>query len=157
MHKNSILIHLVACVIFAAAALSLTGCGSNEHAEINKQFSGVDVALGMSDKKIVAKFGEGEVSPCVAGYERNFPEKNLNIGFNQDAKTVRRITLKSDKYSWAEIKSGQTVKQGQNRLTSLGFKQEAGSKVKYLKEDYRVTLTSFKGEIIDEIVIEIKQ
>ena len=157
MRKSSTLIYLVVCVIFVVATLSLTGCGRNEHTEINKQFSGVDVELGISDKKVVDKLGEGEVSPCVAGYERNYPDTKLNIGFDQSAKTVRRITLKSDKYSWAEIKSGQTVKQGQNRLTSLGFKQEAGSKVKYLKEDYRVTLTSFKGEIIDEIVIEIKQ
>lgn len=157
MRKKLNLAKLFPLLVLIFFALFVGGCAKNQHAEINKLFKGVDVSLGMSDKDAVAKLGEGEVSPCVAGYERNYPRASLNVGFNQETQTVRRITLKNAQYSWGTIHVGDSIQKASNYLSSIGFRAEQNSRVKFIKEGYRVTLTSFRGEKVDEIVVEIKQ
>lgn len=146
---------VVAVVLLVVSGLA--GCKSDPYAATNELINAESIYLGQSDADVQkALGGEGEVAPCVAGYERGYDEKALNIGFDQEKATARRITMKDAKYSFDGISPTMTMEEGASLLTEKDFEPEAGSKSRFVKEGIRVILKSIKGEVIDEVTVEIQ-
>lgn len=148
---------LVLLLAIAIGTSSLIGCASSPYDEVNASIATEGVSLGMADQDVVSMLdGEGEVAPCVQGYERSYPDLNLVVGFDQESSKVRRITAKAPEQSILGVSPGFSVEEAVEALSQQAFALEEGSKSKYLKDDLRVTLTSFDEVSVAEVTIEVR-
>lgn len=154
MRKISLVVALALLLVVGGG---LAGCKSDPYASTNELINAESIYLGQSDADVQkALGGEGEIAPCVAGYERDYDAKALNIGFDQEQTTVRRVTMKDAKYSFDGISPTMTMEEGTSLLVEKDFEPEAGSKSRFLKDGIRIILKSIKGEVIDEVTVEIQ-
>lgn len=144
-------------VIVIAAVLAV-GCSSTSsaHKEVNDGIVARDVVLDQKDADVVKAHGEGEVAPCVMGYERGYKDLGMVVGFHQDTERVRRVTVKDPTLSILGITPGASMGEATAALVADGFVAEGDSTSKFLRDDLRVTLTTFDSETIDEVTIEVR-
>lgn len=138
--------------------LTLAGCSNSNDSfiekEVNPNIDVFAVKMLMDEKSVHEAIGaEGEKAMCVYGYEYDYSDKLINIGFNSDAKLVRRVSSKNPETSIYGIKPGMELTKAYKIITSNGFKKD--SKYKFSKDNVILSITSMKGTNADGIAIEI--
>jgi len=83
----------------------------------------------MMDEKVVQeKLGPGEKAMCLYGYEYDYTDKDINVGFDAKTKQVRRITTKNPETSICGIKPETALSDADKTIASQGFKESDDSK-----------------------------
>lgn len=126
--------------------------------EINPKISVKGLKLLMPEQEVFKILGaKGEEAPCVYGYEHDYQDLNLNIGFRNDNRRVRRVTVSDEQGTIFGVSRGMTVAEGKKILIDQGFRQDETSAYKFVINDYViVTLKSIQGSIVDGVSIETK-
>jgi len=151
---------LNAAVLLISLMFILAGCNSKTDSfinEVNSQINVLGVNLNMPESEVLKIVGSsGERAMCVYGYEYEFKDKQINIGFNSNTEKSRRITSKNSETSIYGIKPGISLEEAYSIVEQNGFKKSEDSKYKFYKENIILTLISMKGINADGITIEIK-
>ncbi|MBB6444143.1 hypothetical protein [Bacillus benzoevorans] len=92
---------------------------------------------------------------CMYGYEYEYGQSHVNIGFNSETTMVRKVTKKNPDTSIYGIVPGTELKEVYKIIDSHGFSKSESSKYVFYKENIRLTLISMKGTLADGVTIEI--
>jgi len=151
---------LNATLLLITLLFVLTGCKSKTDSfinEVNSQINVLGVNLNMPESEVHKIVGSsGERAMCVYGYEYEFMDKQINVGFNSNTEKTRRITTKNPETSIYGIKPGVSLEEAYSIIEQNGFKKSDDSKYIFYKENIILTLISMKGINADGITIEIK-
>ncbi|MBP1743163.1 MAG: hypothetical protein H6Q58_141 [Firmicutes bacterium] len=155
---KKIVLALISVMLLSAAVMS--GCGNSVSSfikdEINPKIEVMGIGLGMSEEEVFKLAGsDGEKALCTQGYEYAYSDKKLNIGFNSETSTVRRITTKNQDTSVFGIKPGMTIDEAFSKIEGSGFSKDADSNYKFHKENITLTVLSMEGTLADGVTIEI--
>lgn len=124
--------------------------------KINTQIDALGIKLLMPEKQVAELIGyKGKYAMCISGYEYDYNNSGLNVGFNINTDKVRRITITNDKNSIYGIHKGMTLKQARAILIGNQFAVEKDSTSNFTKENLRITVISMKGTNVDGITVEI--
>lgn len=139
-------------------SILLTGCTSAAESFINEVNSNVNVLgvkLNMKEEQVKTLNGS-DVSkdPCILGYEFNYVDKLINVGFKNEDNTVRRITTKNPETSVYGIKPGASLDEAFKKVTEAGFTKDSSSKYKFHKNNILLTILSMEETLADGITIE---
>lgn len=159
--KNNTVRRFTYAVFLILIFISVSGCSSSSDSYINKQVNPqIDVfgvKLMMDEAKAKELLGgQGEKAMCVYGYEYEYADKDINIGYDSKSNQVRRITSKNPETLVLGIKPGAKLAEVYKILAANGFKESAESKYKYSKENIIISIISMKSTNADGITIEIK-
>jgi len=140
--------------------LTVSGCNGSSNSfidkEVNPQIDVFGVKLMMDEAKVNDLLGtNGEKAMCVYGYEYDYADKEINIGYNAESSQVRRITSKNPETSIYGVKPGAKLAEAKKVLSANGFKKSANSKYKFSKENVNFSIISMKGTKADGLTIEI--
>jgi predicted small secreted protein len=146
--------------VLLLASLVLTGCGNSASTfikdKINPNIDVLGIQLGMTEEEVFKLAGsDGEKALCTQGYEYAYSEKKLNIGFNSETKTVRRVTTKNPDTTIFGIKPGMTVGEAFTKIDGIGFTKDSVSNYKFHNENVTLTVLSMDGAQADGVIIEI--
>jgi predicted small secreted protein len=146
--------------VLLLASLIFTGCGNSASAfikdKINPNIDVLGIQLGMTEEEVFKLAGsDGEKALCTQGYEYSYSEKKLNIGFNSETKTVRRVTTKNPDTDLFGIKPGMTVGEAFAKIDGIGFTKDSVSNYKFHKENVTLTILSMNDTLADGVSIEI--
>jgi len=146
--------------ILLLSAVLMSGCGSSVSSliknDINPKIDVLGIKLGMTEDEVFKLAGtNGEKALCTQGYEYSYEDKKLNIGFNSETKTVRRVTTKNPETSIFGIKPGMTAEEAFAKAAEGGFTKDANSNVKFHRENITLTVISMDGTLADGVIIEI--
>lgn len=138
----------------------LAGCGNNSEAfiteEVNPQIKVFDVQLNMAEPDVHEAIPtKGEEAMCIYGYEYEYEDSLVNIGFDGETNKVRRVTTKNPATSIYGIVPGATLAEANQILDSHGFSKSEDSKYMFYKENIRLTLISMKSSHADGVIVEI--
>lgn len=138
----------------------MTGCGNSVSTfiknDINPNINVLGIKLGMTEEEVFKLAGsDGEKALCTQGYEYAYSDKKLNIGFDADTKTVRRITTKNPETSLFGITPGITAEEAFSKIQGSGFTKDSASDYKFHKENITLTVLSMEGNLADGLTIEI--
>ncbi len=158
-NKLTLLFKWAALVLIMATVV--TGCGSSTspiiEKEVNPNINVLGIKLGMAEAKVHESAGsQGEKAMCIYGYEYEYADKLINVGFQSDKGTVRRVTTKNPNTSIYGIKPGIELAEAYARITANGFTRDDISKYKFYKDNIIFSIISMKGTNADGISIEIK-
>lgn len=137
-----------------------TGCAGSSDSliekEVNPQIDVYGVKIYMDEQKVHESVGsQGERAMCVYGYEYEYADKDINIGFNAETKQVRRVGTKNPETSIYGIKPGVDLETAYKALETNGFAKDEDSKYVFRKENVIFTITSMKGTNADGLTIEL--
>lgn len=149
---------LISALLLSAAVM--TGCGNSVSTfiknDINPNINVLGIKLGMTEEEVFKLAGtDGEKALCTQGYEYAYSGKQLNIGFDTDTKTVRRITTKNPTTSVFGIAPGMTAEEAFSKIQGSGFTKDSASDYKFHKENITITVLSMEGTLADGLTIEI--
>jgi hypothetical protein len=138
----------------------LTGCGNGDDAfiseEVNPQINVFNVQIDMDESDVHKSIPtNGEKAMCVYGYEYEYGQSLVNIGFNSETERVRRVTTKNPDTSIYGIVPGTVLGEAYKLIDSHGFSKSESSKYIFYKENIRLTLISMKGTHADGVTVEI--
>ena len=138
----------------------VTGCGNAEDAfiseEVNPQINVFNVQIHMNESDVQEAIPtKGEKAMCVYGYEYEYADSLVNIGFNSETEKVRRVTTKNPDTSIYGIVPGTELEEAYKIIDSQGFSKSESSKYIFYKENIRLTITSMKGTHADGVTVEI--
>lgn len=141
-------------------ATVLAGCGSSTDSfivkEVNPSIDVFGIKLNMPESKVHESAGsKGEKAMCIYGYEYDYADKLINIGFKSDKGTVRRITTKNPDTSIYGIKPGTELANANAQISATGFVKDDSSNYKFHKDNIIITIISMKDTYADGITIEI--
>lgn len=122
----------------------------NEHIQVGA------LKLGMSEEdvfEILKTHPEKEM--CVYGYEFNFVDEGLNLGFRVDHHTLRRITVKNDTDQLYGVHTKMAMNEAESLILEAGFTPDDLVKNRFKMEDVYFTIVSKKGTLVDQISVEI--
>ncbi len=126
------------------------------YAQLNKHIEAKGIQLGMNPNDVFAILGdEVDQDMCVYGYEYNYVDYGLNIGFRLDDDTVRRITLYSPKYSIFDLKVGDTLENARRVGLEQGFVEDSKVNGRMYMGNIYFTPVSKKGLHVDQLIIEV--
>jgi len=159
--KNSRIRSVASTILLFLIALSVSACSGSSASfitkEVNPQIDVFGVQLMMDEAKVKGLLGDqGEKAMCVYGYEYEYADKDINIGYNSKSNQVRRITSKNPETSIFGIKPGTKLAEAYQVLAANGFIESADSKYKYSKENIIISIISMKSTNADGITIEIE-
>ena len=142
-------------------AIGLAGCGSSASSfiekEANPNINVLGIKLDMAEAKVHELTGvQGEKAMCIYGYEYEYADKLINVGFKSDKGTVRRVTTKNPDTSIYGIKPGTELAEAYSKINANGFTRDDISKYKFYKDNIIFSIISMKGTNADGISIEIK-
>ena len=114
----------VMTLVALSALLVLAGCtGKVEPDKLNSQIDVFDVKL-LSDIDYTEINGVVSTKePCLHGYERNFEDLDVIIGYGFDNK-IRKITTLNSGTSLFGIKPGMSFEEGKTKIIKAGFKDQ---------------------------------
>lgn len=146
--------------IILIMTIYLVGCGSSVDSfivkEVNPNIDVLGIKLNMPEAKAHESAGsKGEKAMCVNGYEYEYADKLINIGFKSDQGTVRRITTKNPNTSIYGIKPGTELVNAYAQIDANGFIKDASSNYKFHKDNIILAIISMKDTYADGITIEI--
>lgn len=155
---KKIVLALISALLLSAAVM--TGCGNSVSSfiknDINPNINVLGIKLGMTEEEVFKLAGsDGEKALCTQGYEYAYSGKKLNIGFDTETKTVRRVTTKNPATSIFGITPGMTAEESFSKLQGKGFTKDAVSNYKFHKENISITVLSMEGTLADGVIIEI--
>lgn len=137
----------------------LTGCENSNDAfikEVNSNINVLGVKLNMKEDQVKTLVGaQVTKEPCVSGYEFNYEDKFVNIGFKNEEGTVRRITTKNADTSIYGIKPGTTLEDAFAKVKEAGFANDSNSKYKFHKNNIILTVLSMKETNADGVTLEL--
>ena len=146
-------------MIGIALFIITTGCSATEKtyaSEANPSIAVEDLKLLMTEDEVFEILGtDGEHAPCVYGYEYNYDEKGINVGFRNGKSTLRRITFRKGQGSIYGIALGDTIESAKDKLKKAGLQSDDTSDFTFYVEDIYVSLLSKEGTDVDGITIEI--
>lgn len=157
MLKNKI---LYTSLIVLLTMTILTACGNSESAfisdEVNPQIDVYGVQIYMPEEEVHSVVPtKGEEAQCIYGYEYQYEDSLVNIGFNSETEKVRRVTTKNPDTSIYGVVPGTELAEAYKAMESNGFTKSDTSDYMFYKEDIRITLISMKGTLADGIIVEI--
>lgn len=121
----------------------------------NTQLAVDHIKLWMSEEDVFNLIKDRpQEEMCVYGYEFNFEDRQINLGFRMDDHTLRRITTKNPVDSLYGIQIGMDVATAKELIQSYGFSQDT-QKNRYKNDDLFFTIGSKQGQIVDFLIIEI--
>lgn len=158
-NKTTLLYGWVSLIIIIAAFAA--GCGNSTTSfidkEVNPNINVLGVKLDMAEAKAnELAGGHGEKAMCIYGYEYEYNDKHINIGFKSDKGTVRRITTKNADTTIYGIKPGTELNDAYSKINANGFTGDNTTKYKFYKDNIFLSIISMKGTNADGITIEIK-
>jgi len=141
--------------------LTISGCTKSSDSfiekQVNPQIEVFGVKLMMDEAKVNELLGsKGEKAMCVYGYEYDYTDDGINIGYSSKSNQVRRITSKNPETSIYGIKPGMELAKAYKTLSANGFKESNESKYVYSKENIIFSIISMKSTNADGLTIEIK-
>jgi hypothetical protein len=111
--------------------------------EVNPNIDVLGIKLNMPESKVHEFAGpKGEKAMCVYGYEYEYEDKLINIGFKSDKGTVRRITTKNPDTSIYGIMPGADLINAYTQVEANGFKKNDSSNYKSYKNNIIITIIS---------------
>jgi hypothetical protein len=123
--------------------------------QINSVLNTGKVLLGVEEYKIVDIMGgKGTEEPCIYGFEYQYPDKGITIGFDADKKLVRKIIFTNPGCSLYNIKTGMSVEEGGKILKDHKLVPVDNSPYRFKLKTVQVTLMSKEGKLIDGITVE---
>ncbi|TJX12942.1 hypothetical protein E9840_11435 [Tissierella creatinini] len=157
MLKNKFVCTILIVLLIMAV---LTACSSSESPfitdEVNPQIDVYGVQIYMPEEEVHKLIPtEGEEAQCIYGYEYQYEESLVNIGFNSDTKEVRRVSTKNPDTSIYGVVPGMELEEAYTIIDSHGFTKSETSEDMFYKENIRMTLISMKGTLADGIIVEI--
>jgi hypothetical protein len=155
--KNKFLLKLITTFMLLTV---LTGCKNAEDAfiteKVNPQIDVFGVEIFMDESKVHDAIPtKGEKAMCIYGYEYEYEQSKVNIGFNSQTNKVRRVTTKNPDTSIYGIVPGMELSEAYSIVDSNGFTKSENSKYIFYKENIRLTLVSMKGTHADGVILEI--
>ena len=142
------------------AVVMLWGCSSSDpflEEEINPNIDVLGIKLGMQEDQVHELAGSiGEKAMCINGYEYQYADKLINIGFTIDESKVRRVTTKNPDTSIFGIQPGMELAAAAAQLDQFGFTKDQTSEFKFHKETVMLTLISMHGDLADGVSIELR-
>lgn len=122
----------------------------NEHINVGR------IKLGMSEKEAFEILNtQPEKEMCVYGYEFNFVDRGLNLGFRVDNNTLRRITVKNTTDELYGIHNQMAFDEAKALILEAGFKPDELVKNRFKMDDVYFTIVSKKGTHADQIILEV--
>lgn len=160
MKNRKILLFVWAALILIMVA-GLAGCGSSASSfidkEVNPNINVLGIKLNMAESKVHESAGsQGEKAMCIYGYEYEYADKLINIGFKSDKGIVRRITTKNPDTTIYGIKPGTELAEAYAKIDANGFTKDDISKYRFYKDTIILSIISMKGTNADGVTIEIK-
>lgn len=142
------------------AVMMLWGCGSSDpfvDEEINPKIDVMGIQLRMPEKQVHELAGsKGEKAMCINGYEYQYADSLINIGFTIDESKVRRVTTKNPDTSIFGIKpETELTTDTAALLEQAGFTKDSASNFKFYKENVMLTIISLHGDRVDGVAIEL--
>lgn len=114
----------VSALIALLLLVLISGCTGRdiEREKLNSQIDVFGVKLAsISDYKEINGVVATE-EPCLHGYERDFDDLDVIVGYGFDKK-IRKITTLNSKTSLFDINPGMSFKMGKIKIIKAGFKQ----------------------------------
>ena len=138
----------------------MADCGSSNSSFINKEINpNIDVfgiKLNVPESEVHKLAGsKSEKSMCINGYEYDYTDKLINMGFDIDRGKVRRVTTKNPSTSIFGITPGMDLTGAYAHVKDSGFIKDSSSEFKFNKKNIILTIISMKGVKADGITIEI--
>lgn len=150
---------LTLLILIVLGSSVFTGCGNSNDTfikEVNSNINVLDVKINMKENQVKNLVGSKVTKdPCVSGYEFNYEEKLINIGFKNEEGTVRRVTTKNPDTSVYGIKPGTTLEDAFAKVKDSGFTNDSNSKYKFHKNNVILTVLSMKETNADGVSIEL--
>lgn len=148
-------------VVVLTLSMIFVGCSALKDSfvekEVNPKIDVMGIKLYMAEDEFHKAVGvQGEKAMCVNGYEYEYSDKKLNIGFNIDTNEVRRITTKNPKTSIYGLNPGISLDKAYKLIESEGFEKYGDDKYRFRKENIILSIISMKGSDADGIVMEIE-
>lgn len=139
----------------------LTGCGSPAasfvETEVNPKIDVFGIKLNMTEAKLHELISpKVEKAMCIYGYEYDYRDRMINIGFSAKTSLVRRVMTKNPETSIYGLKPGIALEEAYAAIEPLGFVRDDSSKYRFFKENVILSITSMTGSKADGITIEIK-
>ncbi|WP_161821969.1 hypothetical protein [Sporotomaculum syntrophicum] len=139
--------------------IALAGCGNTNsliNNEINPNIDVLGIKLNMPEAQVhELAASQGKKDMCINGYEYNYADKLINIGFDANQGKVRRITTKNPDTSIFGIKPGVDLATANAQLEKYSFSKEQASEFKFHKENVMLTIISMHGTLADGVTIEL--
>lgn len=115
-----------------------------------------NIELSMNETQVLntikAKYTE---ESCVLGKELIFKDLDLDIVFDLTNQHIKRLITKNKSSSLYGMKINDPVTSLSDILLKEGYVSDAGSKYKYLKDDFRITILSLDGIKISGFMIDV--
>ena len=114
----------VVALVALSVLLVLAGCTGNgvEPDKLNSQIDVFDVKLLSDVDYTEIKGVVSTKEPCLHGYERNFDDLDVIIGYGFDNK-IRKITTLNSSTSLFGIKPGMSFEDGKAKIMKAGFQE----------------------------------
>lgn len=150
--RKKILSTLILSVVILA---SITGCSSSskyikETLNTNLDISGIK--FDMTVAEVESLLGDNyEVSPCVYGYEHEYSDLNLVVGFDKKDK-VRKIIVKSGTFSVFGIADGTDKDSAIETLKSNSFTEKSPGE--YACENVAIKFLTGSSSEINGVSVE---
>jgi hypothetical protein len=107
-----------------AASLCLAGCLAHQiHTDVARQIQVFGIELNSTQDYRELRGIVATEEPCLKGYERNFENIDLIIGYGFNRK-IRKITTRNRNTSVFGISPGSTLEDGKKRATQAGLLED---------------------------------
>ncbi len=143
----------------AALVVLLSGCASAPSVDpkVNEQINVLGIQLNMTESQL-----DQLVSPkvdkamCIFGYEYDYTDRKINIGFGAKTNKIRRISTKNRDHSILGIVPGIILEDAFAKVASLGYTNDGTSKYRFTSGNLILSIISMDGTLADGVIIEIK-
>lgn len=157
--KNNLKFLLVGLLCMTLIGLTLVWSNMTKQNELrsfhNNKIAVDSIKLWMSEEEVFNLINEHpEEEMCVYGYEFNFEDRQINLGFRMDDHSLRRITTKNSMDTLYGIQIGMDVATAKELILSQNFTNDT-QKNRYKNGDLYFTIGSKKGQVVDFLIIEI--
>ncbi|MBH5317656.1 hypothetical protein I6N90_07560 [Paenibacillus sp. GSMTC-2017] len=120
---------------------------------INENITVENIKLGMSEQDVIALWGEGIRHEGFGGFQRDYKNKGILIGFSGDRDNdlygrVSSLQISNSKYSIFSIKVGEDRESSIASLVTEGFKSNKEHLDLYENGEYCIQLDGVKVETI---------
>lgn len=137
----------------------LTGCAAQPSIDpqVNSKIDVLGIQLNMSEAQLDQLASpKPEKAMCIYGYEYNYTDRKINIGFSARTNKIRRISTKNSDHSILGIVPGISLDDAFRQIGDLGYVNDGTSKYRFIKDNLILSIISMNGVLADGVIIEIK-
>lgn len=137
----------------------LTGCAAQPaiDPQVNSKIDVLGVQLNMSEAQLDQLVSpKPEKAMCIYGYEYNYTDRRINIGFSAKTNKIRRISTKNSDHSILGLVPGISLDDAFRQVAELGYVNDGTSKYRFINDNLILSIISMNGTLADGVTLEIK-